>query len=212
MHIAIVDDDLAFRTEFAGRQLAAISSTVETFTCDTFLATTSDTPFDLLLVDPFRQSSYDAATVLARAKGTAARVVVVSFHTSVDAIMTATEQQVDGYLVKSEPDHALVSHLAAMLASGQPAVSATLAPTLFSLLTRRRRPERTSRLTRRELAVLELVANGSSNRDIATQLGIAENTVKNHLRHILAKLKVRSRLAAVMVAVRDGVLDVAVTD
>jgi DNA-binding NarL/FixJ family response regulator len=65
------------------------------------------------------------------------------------------------------------------------------------------------RLTDRELEVLRLVAKGLSNREIATELVIAENTVKNHVRNILEKLQLRSRMEAAMYAVREKLVDTA---
>ena len=63
-------------------------------------------------------------------------------------------------------------------------------------------------LTDRELEVLKLVAQGMSNREIATELYISENTVKNHVRNILEKLQLHSRMEAVMYAVREKLLDI----
>ena len=63
------------------------------------------------------------------------------------------------------------------------------------------------RLTFYELEVLKLVARGLSNRDIADQLYISENTVKNHMRNILEKLHLHSRVEAVMYAVRQRLVD-----
>jgi two-component system NarL family response regulator len=62
-------------------------------------------------------------------------------------------------------------------------------------------------LTARELEVLRLVARGMSNREVADQLFISENTVKNHMRNILEKLHLHSRMEAVMYAVRKRLLD-----
>lgn len=62
-------------------------------------------------------------------------------------------------------------------------------------------------LTRRQLEVLCLVAQGLNNKDVAEALFLAENTVKNHVRNILAKLGVRTRIQAAMVAVREGLID-----
>lgn len=59
-------------------------------------------------------------------------------------------------------------------------------------------------LTTREMCVLELVAQGLTNYAIAHRLGIAENTVKNHLRNVHVKLDVRCRTQAVTVAARAG--------
>ena len=62
-------------------------------------------------------------------------------------------------------------------------------------------------LTVRELEVLKLVAKGMSNREIADELFISENTVKNHVRNILEKLHLHSRMEAVMYVLREKLLD-----
>ena len=61
------------------------------------------------------------------------------------------------------------------------------------------------RLTARELEVLKLVARGLANRDIAKELFISENTVKNHVRNILEKLKLHSRMESVVYAFREKI-------
>ena len=63
------------------------------------------------------------------------------------------------------------------------------------------------RLTDRELEVLKLVARGLRNSEIAKELFISENTVKNHVRNILEKLQLHSRMEAVMYAMREKLLD-----
>ena len=64
------------------------------------------------------------------------------------------------------------------------------------------------RLTEREMEVLTLVAQGLNNRDIARDLFISENTVKNHIRNILEKLHLHSRMEAVVYAVREKLLEI----
>jgi DNA-binding NarL/FixJ family response regulator len=64
------------------------------------------------------------------------------------------------------------------------------------------------RLTEREMEVLKLVAQGLNNRDIAKELFISENTVKNHIRNILEKLHLHSRMEAVVYAVREKLLEI----
>jgi two-component system NarL family response regulator len=66
----------------------------------------------------------------------------------------------------------------------------------------------TPRLTDREMEVLRLVAQGLNNRDIAKQLFISENTVKNHIRNILEKLHLHSRMEAVVYAVREKMIEI----
>ncbi len=81
--------------------------------------------------------------------------------------------------------------------------------TEFNVLSRRVEDQdgHAPRLTDRELEVLRLVAKGLSNKEIAAELVIAENTVKNHVRNILEKLQVRSRMEAAMYAVREKLVD-----
>ncbi|QBI19193.1 response regulator transcription factor [Egibacter rhizosphaerae] len=64
------------------------------------------------------------------------------------------------------------------------------------------------KLTEREMEVLSLVAQGLGNREIARELFISENTVKNHVRNILEKLHLHSRMEAVVYAVREKLLDI----
>jgi two-component system NarL family response regulator len=86
-------------------------------------------------------------------------------------------------------------------------VSAVLTPVLLRELARDGAAE--PPLTERELQVLRLMADGASNRDIAERLYISENTVKNHVRHILEKTGTRSRMGAVARALRDGLVQIA---
>jgi two-component system NarL family response regulator len=70
-----------------------------------------------------------------------------------------------------------------------------------------RGPVSTLRLTERELEVLRLVAQGLNNKDIAKRLFISENTVKNHVRNLLEKLQLHSRMEAVLYAVREKLVE-----
>ena len=81
-----------------------------------------------------------------------------------------------------------------------------LAPTVATRLVSRMRRPASEALTSREVEVLELVARGSSNADIAGALFISEATVKTHLLHTFAKLGVDDRTAAVVVALERGII------
>src|SRR5262249_5678239 len=98
--------------------------------------------------------------------------------------------------------------------AGQSLISPTLASKLlteFAAMVKRGDSAQSvphPRLTAREMEVLRLVARGLNNRDIAHQLFISENTVKNHVRNILEKLQLHSRMEAVVYAVREKLLDI----
>jgi two-component system NarL family response regulator len=68
-------------------------------------------------------------------------------------------------------------------------------------------PGPAAQLTARELQVLRQVSRGQSNREIAEELYISENTVKNHIRNMLEKLQMKSRMEAAMYAVRSNMFD-----
>jgi two-component system NarL family response regulator len=94
---------------------------------------------------------------------------------------------------------------------GQSLISPSMAVKLIDEFKQMSKPEREQgpalRLTERELEVLRLVAKGLNNREVAKELFISENTVKNHVRNILEKLQLHSRMEAVMYAMREKLLD-----
>ncbi len=98
-----------------------------------------------------------------------------------------------------------------VVADGQSLISPSMAVKLIDEFKQMSKPEREHmpglRLTERELEVLRLVATGKNNREIAKDLFISENTVKNHVRNILEKLQLHSRMEAVMYAVKEKLLD-----
>jgi DNA-binding NarL/FixJ family response regulator len=118
-----------------------------------------------------------------------------------------------GYLLK-EISIEEVANAIRSVQQGQSLISPSMASKLLNEFAAmvKRRDERKQvpgpRLTDRELEVLKLVAKGMNNRDIGTELFISENTVKNHVRNILEKLHLHSRMEAVVYAVREKLLDI----
>ncbi|MDO4910900.1 MAG: response regulator transcription factor [Corynebacterium sp.] len=126
-------------------------------------------------------------------------LMVTNYDTDAD-ILGAIEAGAVGYLLKDAPPSEL---LAAVRSAAEG--DSTLSPMVANRLMERVRAPRNS-LTPRELEVLMLVANGSSNREIGQILFLSEATVKSHLVHIYDKLGVRSRTSAVAAAREQGVL------
>ncbi|TFV95373.1 response regulator transcription factor [Leifsonia flava] len=127
-------------------------------------------------------------------------VLVLTNYDSDADILGAVEAGASGYLLKDAPPAELTAAVRAA-AAGESA----LAPVIASRLLDRMRAPQVS-LSSREIEVLELVAAGLSNTDVAGRLFVSETTVKSHLAHIFSKLDVASRTAAVSEARRRGIL------
>jgi DNA-binding NarL/FixJ family response regulator len=118
-----------------------------------------------------------------------------------------------GYLLKEIPIEEVADAIRSVW-SGQSRISPSMASKLlteFAAISKEadERPQMPApKLTDREMEVLRLVAQGLNNRDIAKQLFISENTVKNHIRNILEKLHLHSRMEAVVYAVREKMIEI----
>lgn len=118
-----------------------------------------------------------------------------------------------GYLLKEIPIEEVADAIRSVW-SGQSRISPAMASKLlneFAAMSKREEEPRqvpAPKLTDREMEVLKLVAQGLNNRDIAKELFISENTVKNHIRNILEKLHLHSRMEAVVYAVREKLLEI----
>ncbi len=139
-----------------------------------------------------------------------AQIVVLTVSDDEDVLLEAVKAGAAGYLLKEVSAGEITSAVRAVLA-GQRLVPPGLAMKLVAELAGgERRAERAAegpKLTARELEVLKLVAQGLKNRDIALYLGISENTVKNHVRNILEKLRLHSRTQAVVYASRQNLIE-----
>ena len=159
---------------------------------------------DLVLMDlQFGASANSGgadATRRIRALDAAPYVLVLTNYDSDRDILGAVEAGASGYLLKDAPPHELITAVRAA-AAGESA----LAPVIATLLMDRMRAPQAS-MSARELQVLELVAAGRSNSDIAAELFVSDTTVKSHLAHIFTKLGVSSRTAAVSRARERGIL------
>lgn len=141
------------------------------------------------------------------------RILMLTVSDEEDDLYDAIKAGATGYLLKEISIEEVASAIRAVI-SGQSLISPSMASKLLTEFTNlsKRADERqsvpTPRLTERELEVLKLVAQGLTNRDIAAELYISENTVKNHVRNILEKLHLHSRMEAVVYAVREKLLDI----
>jgi len=147
-----------------------------------------------------RMSGVEAIRELQRQAPNVRVLVLTTYDTDGD-VLPAVEAGATGYLLKDTPRDELVRAVRAAH-RGEAVLSPSVAGRLMGQV---RSPAREA-LTERELAVLRLVAAGSTNREAARALFISEATVKTHLLHIYEKLGVRDRASAVAAAFQRGLL------
>lgn len=139
------------------------------------------------------------------------KVVMLTASESGADLYESVRAGASGYLLKSSSFDEVTEAIRAVV-RGQSMISPVMASKLLDEFKQATDPDpaatRRRRLSDRELEVLRLVARGMNNRDVAKALVISENTVKNHMRSILDKLKLRSRTEAAMYAVRENLVDV----
>ena len=133
------------------------------------------------------------------------RVVVFSVSDNEEDVISALKRGADGYLLKDmEPEDLLKAlHQAA---AGQIVLSEALTPILVARL-REAQPGQTrdiNQLTRREREILQLISDGMTNKAIARKLDISESTVKVHVKYLLKKMNLKSRLEAAVWALQNG--------
>jgi DNA-binding NarL/FixJ family response regulator len=140
------------------------------------------------------------------------RVVLLTASESAEDLLAAVKAGASGYLTKDTPLPRLASAMRDVLDGGA-ALSPAMGGKLFSAMRDMLRHQggATSRrpgLTGREVEILGLVGAGKTSKEIADELYISENTVRNHVRNILDKLGMKSRFEAVNWAYREGLINI----
>ncbi len=141
------------------------------------------------------------------------RIIMLTMSDEESDLYEAVKAGANGYLLKDIPAEEIAEGII-KVAGGDSLISPSMASKLlaeFAQMSKRQEERPTGvvvpRLTEREREVLRLVSRGMPNKEIATSLFISENTVKNHVRNILDKLQLHSRVEAAMFAVRENLLE-----
>jgi two-component system NarL family response regulator len=179
------------------------------------LKVAAETTPDIVLMDVRmpRRGGIDATMAIKDAVPSA-KIIMLTISDEEGDLFDAIKAGAMGYLLKEISIEEVASAVRAVF-TGQSLISPSMASKLlneFATMVRkdddRQQQVPTPRLTDREMEVLKLVAKGMNNRDIAKKLFISENTVKNHIRNILEKLQLHSRMEAVVYAVREKLLEI----
>lgn len=154
---------------------------------------------DVMVLD-LRMPKLDGVTVVQRVLDAhpKARLLIMTTYDGDEDIFRSLSQGAKGYLLKDAPRQEILSAIRAV-SEDRPYTSSSIAA---KALQRMVKPS----LTQREADVLQLLAEGRSNKDIARRLSITEGTAKTHVKAILTKLDAISRTEAVAVAHRRGLV------
>jgi DNA-binding NarL/FixJ family response regulator len=127
-------------------------------------------------------------------------VLVFTAYSERALLQRGLESGARGYVLKEAPHETLLKAIE-KVAGGETFVDPALIPSLAT------GKDGQEILTQREREILQLLADGMSNADVAQQLFISQETVKSHVRHILAKLEAETRTQAVAIALREAMID-----
>jgi DNA-binding NarL/FixJ family response regulator len=214
IRVAVVDDQELFRRGLT--MLLGVEDDIEVVgeagdgVAATELAASAVPDVILMDVRMPKRSGIEACLAIKEVAPTA-QIIMLTVSDEEADLYEAVKNGASGYLLKdSSIDE--VAQAIRVVADGQSLISPSMAIKLLDEFKQMSRSDRqqvpTPRLTDRELEVLKLVAQGLNNREVAKRLFISENTVKNHVRNILEKLQLHSRMEAVMYAVREKLLDI----
>ena len=128
------------------------------------------------------------------------RVLIFTAYSERSLLARGLESGAKGYILKEAPHETLVRAIE-KVANGDSFIDPALMPAFLG------GKDREDMLTAREREILQLLADGMSNADAAKRLFISQETVKSHVRHILAKLEADTRTHAVAIALRDAIID-----
>jgi DNA-binding NarL/FixJ family response regulator len=216
IRVLVVDDHALFRRglQMVLEQEPDIEVVGEASDGSEAVQKSADTLPDIVLMDVRmpKRGGIDACTAIHETVPSA-KIIMLTISDEEADLYDAIKAGAMGYLLKEISIEEVASAIRAVH-GGQSLISPSMASKLlteFASMIKRtddRQQVPTPRLTDREMEVLKLVAKGLNNRDIAKQLFISENTVKNHIRNILEKLQLHSRMEAVVYAVREKLLEI----
>lgn len=214
IRVMIVDDHSLFRSGLVSllRSFDDIDIVAEASSGEEAVATARGATPDVILMDmsmPGMSGIQASTTILAERPSTAICMLTVSEQD--DSLFSAIHAGARGYLLKDTGLPALHEAIK-VLANNGTSLTPLLATHLLEEFARASPPPRTAgpgleQLTTREREILEYVAAGWRNQEIAAHLSIAVNTVKVHLRNILEKLDLRNRQQAAAFAAREGLIN-----
>ena len=166
---------------------------------------------DLLLLD-INMPNMNGLEVLKKIKALPRKqkVLILTIHNEVEYLMKAIDIGSNGYVLKDSGLEVLKTAIFA-INSGEDYIQPSLTPLLKEAMEKNKEKENIvteTILTRRELDVLKLIAQGFYNKEIADELSISEKTVKNHVSRLFKKINVSDRTQAAVYAIKNNIVTI----
>ena len=162
---------------------------------------------DLIIMDAFKSGNDSINDIkMIRQRYDQIKIVVITDSRKEADFMEAISAGVRGYLLKASEVNELVDTIRLVADNGAVVYSSKIIRQIDS---RFHEANSMDRLSQREKEILEFVAKGCSNKDIAGHCFVSEATVKAHMRRIMEKLNVKNRAEAVSIGIKKGVLEIA---
>lgn len=134
------------------------------------------------------------------------KVLILTIHNEVEYLMKALDIGVEGYVLK-DAESAILKKAIVKVNEGEEYIDFTMVPLLNDRIAQEKEKIDEEKLTRREIEVLKLLAEGLFNKEIAYKLSISEKTVKNHVSNIFKKIGVFDRTQAAVYAIKNNIVE-----
>lgn len=212
IHVMIADDHLMVREGI--KQILELDGDIKVVAeasngkeCINLL---DETKVDILLLD-INMPEMNGLKVLQylKDKKIKVKVLILTIHNEVEYLLKASDIGVNGYILK-DSDSTVLKKAILSIVNGESYIQPDLRPLLKKRLSERESSinENDDNLTKREIEVLKLLAEGLFNKEIAYTLSISEKTVKNHISNIFKKINVSDRTQAAVYAIKHNIVDI----
>ena len=134
------------------------------------------------------------------------KVIILTIHNEIEYLMKAMEIGIEGYVLK-DAESTILKEAIFAVHSGEKYIDHSMIPSLKEKVAQEKEQREEDKLTRREIEVLKLLAEGLFNKEIAYKLLISEKTVKNHVSNIFKKIGVSDRTQAAVYAIKNNIVE-----
>ena len=135
------------------------------------------------------------------------KVLILTIHNEIEYLMKAVDIGIEGYVLK-DADSSILKKAIYKVHSGENYIDNSMVPLMNERIAQEKERSEEDKLTRREIEVLKLLAEGLFNKEIAYKLSISEKTVKNHVSNIFKKIGVFDRTQAAVYAIKNNIVEI----